>query len=77
VLDVIREIGERMGRALARHIRGGGPEFRDAPWPGLYPFDPDLYDELEAVNIRPGSADFAEAERAAERAYREAMAEEW
>jgi hypothetical protein len=77
MLDVVHEIGERMGRAIAVHILGGGPEFRGTPWPGLYPLDPDLDDELESVNTRPGSPEFWAAETGAEEAYRQTMAEAW
>jgi hypothetical protein len=75
MLDVVREIGARMGRAIAVQILGSGPECNDIPWEGIYPLDPDLYDELGAVNILPGTPELEEAERAAEEEYRRAMAE--
>lgn len=53
MLDVVREIGERMGRVIAVQVLGSGAECRDTPWVGLYPLDADLYDELAAVNVRP------------------------
>jgi hypothetical protein len=37
MLDVVREIGERMGRAIAVQILGSGVEVADTAWPGLYP----------------------------------------
>jgi hypothetical protein len=74
VLDVVREIGERMGRAIAIYLLGSGPECRDAPWSGIYSLDPDLDDELERVGILPGTPEFEEAERAAKQAYERTMA---
>ena len=35
MLDLIREIGARMGRAMARSALGDGPEVDPLPWPGL------------------------------------------
>jgi hypothetical protein len=72
--------GGTSGTAASRStgwVRGVGPEFRDMPWPGLYPPDPDLYDEVDAGNFRQGTPEFGQAERAAEAAYRRAVAEEW
>jgi hypothetical protein len=34
MLDVVREIGERMGRAIAVQILGSGPELADTHWGG-------------------------------------------
>lgn len=34
-LDVVREIGKRMGRAIAVQVLGGGQELAETPWPGL------------------------------------------
>jgi hypothetical protein len=77
MLDVEREIGARMGQAIAAYILGSGPECNDIPWQGIYPLDPDLYDELAAVNILPGSPEFAQAEAAAKEAYEHTMATEF
>lgn len=73
MLDVVREIGERMGRAIAVQILGSGVEVADTPWPGLYPLDADLYDELDAAGIRPGTAEFEAASAAAKAAYEATM----
>jgi hypothetical protein len=75
MLDIVREIGARMGRAIAVQILGSGPEVADTPWDGLYPLDPDLYDELAAVGILPGTPEFEAAEEAAAEAYRLRMTE--
>ena len=77
MLDVVREIGGRMGRAMAIYMLGSGSECMRTPWPGLYPLDPDLDDELERVGILPGTPEFAEAERAAKEAYEHTMATEF
>jgi hypothetical protein len=77
MLEVVREIGERMGKAIAIYTLGNGPELRDTTWPGLYPLDPDSDDELERVNILPGTPEFEEAERAAKAAYEHTMATEF
>jgi len=70
----VQEIGARMGRAIAKGMLSDGPDFFDVEWPGLDPLDPDIYDdELDAVGIKPGSAEFKEAEAAAAEAYRQTM----
>ena len=74
MLDVVREIGARMGRAIAVQILGSGVEVADTPWEGIYPLDLDLYDELEAVGIRPGTEEFRQAEAAAKSEYERTMA---
>ena len=74
MLDVVHEIGARMGRAIAVQLLGSGPEVADTPWDGVYPLDPDLYDELAAVGIRPGTEEFRQAEAAAKAAYEATMA---
>jgi hypothetical protein len=53
------------------------PGVRDTPWDGLYPFDPDLDDELEKAGVRPGTEEFEEAEAAAKEAYEHAMETEF
>ena len=75
--DTVREIGARMGRAIAVYILGNGPELKNEPWTGLYPLDPDLDDELERANILPGTPEFEEAERAAKEAYEYTMKHEF
>jgi hypothetical protein len=77
MLDVVREIGTRSGRAVAVQIPGSGAEFADTPWEGMFPLDPGLYDVLEAVGIRPGGPEFEAAERAANEAYERMMATEF
>lgn len=72
-LDVVREIGKRMGRAIAVQVLGGGQELAETPWPGLYPLDPDLYDELTEVGIRSGTEEFRQAEAAAKAEYERTM----
>ena len=74
MLDVVREIGERMGKAIAIYTLGNGPELMDTPWTGLYPLDPDLDDELERVGILPGTDEFDAAEAAAKGAFERTMA---
>ena len=32
-LTVVTEIGARMGRAIAKCMLAGGPDFADTPWP--------------------------------------------
>lgn len=53
MLDIVPEIGERMGRAIEVQTLGSGPEVADTPWRGLYPLDSDLYDEQAAIGVRP------------------------
>jgi hypothetical protein len=79
VLDVVQEIGARMGRAIAVYTLGSWPECTadDCPWEGVYPLDPDLFDELAAVNILPGTEEFRQAEAAAKEAYEHTMATEF
>jgi hypothetical protein len=77
--DIAREIGERLGRAIAVQTLGNGTEqeIQDTPWDGIYPLDPDLDDELERVGILPGTEEFAQAEAAAEKAYHDRMEQGW
>jgi hypothetical protein len=66
-----------MGRAKALYILGCGPECRDTPWDGLYPFDPDLDDELERAGVLPGTEELEEAEAAAKEAYEQILETEF
>jgi hypothetical protein len=72
-----RDIGKRMGRAIAIYTLGNGPEAKNTPWTGLYPLDPDLDDELGRAGILPGTPEFNAAERAAKAAYAHTMATEF
>jgi hypothetical protein len=77
MLDLVREIVARIGRAVAVQILGSGSVLADTPWPGLYPRDADPGDELEAVHILPHTPEFEEAERAAKEACERTMVAEF
>lgn len=61
------EIGTRVGKAIARDVVADG---LPREWTGLDAQDGDV---LTAAGLTPGTAEWAEAEAAAEAAYREAV----
>jgi hypothetical protein len=68
MLTVIDEIGARLGQALAKVVRSAPGVCDDLPFPGLAAEDLealDIENELEAVNIRPATPEYEQAERAA------------
>jgi hypothetical protein len=66
-----REIGTRLGRAIAHGMLADG---RKREWPGLDPLDADYGRPLAAAGIKPGTEAWREAESAGAEAYRRTMA---
>lgn len=69
-MTTAKQIGEKVGRAIARDVLADG---LPREWTGL---DPQDGDQLAAAGLEPGTPAWGEAELAAEVAYHRMLAEQ-